>query len=169
MQDHAHIDAPRGSPAPTESELPSESELRERRQREILHLLRRSRLSGQDEIVARLRQRGIEATQSSVSRDLRDLGVAKVGGHYVPPSLHHEPDQGLTAASRFLIALAPAGPNLTVLRTVVGAAQPVALAIDRAAFPEVVGTIAGDDTIFVATGGPRDQRRFQHRIQELML
>jgi transcriptional regulator of arginine metabolism len=149
--------------------LPSESEVRERRQREILNLLRRTRVGGQEEIVARLRQRGIEATQSSVSRDLRDLGVAKVGGHYVAPPLHDEPDQGLGPAARFLVALASAGPHLTVLRTVVGAAQPVAVAIDRAAFPEVVGTIAGDDTIFVATGGARDQRRFQGRIQELML
>jgi transcriptional regulator of arginine metabolism len=148
--------------------MPTESEIRERRQREILHLLRRTRVGGQEEIVARLRQRGIEATQSSVSRDLRDLGVAKVGGHYVPPSVHQNDDQGLRAAARFLSAITSAGPNLTVVRTVVGAAQPVALAIDRADFPEVVGTLAGDDTIFVATASARDQRRFQQRLQELL-
>lgn len=149
--------------------MPSESEIRERRQREVLSILRRTRVGSQEEIVARLRQRGFEATQSSVSRDLRDLGVAKVGGHYVPPSPHDRADEGFTAALRFVTSLAPAGPNLTIVRTVVGAAQPVALAVDRAAFPEVVGTLAGDDTIFVATASGREQKRFQQRLQALLL
>ena len=149
--------------------MPTESEIRERRQREIVNLLRRARPAGQAEIVERLRQRGIEATQSSVSRDLRDLGVTKVGGRYVAPPLRREHPEDLAAAGRFLRTVKPAGPYLTVVQTVVGAAQTVALALDHAGFPEVVGTLAGDDTVFVATSSARDQKRFLQRLEALML
>lgn len=149
--------------------MPTESEIRERRQREIVNLLRRARPAGQAEIVERLRQRGIEATQSSVSRDLRDLGVTKVGGRYVAPPLRREHPEDLAAAARFLRTVKPAGPYLTVVQTVVGAAQTVALALDHAGFPEVVGTLAGDDTVFVATSSARDQKRFLQRLEALML
>ena len=149
--------------------MPTESEIRERRQREIVSLLRRTRPAGQAEIVERLRQRGIEATQSSVSRDLRDLGVTKVGGRYVAPPLRREHPEDLAAAARFLRTVRPAGPYLLVVQTVVGAAQTVALAVDHAEFAEVVGTLAGDDTVFVATASARDQKRILQRLEALML
>jgi transcriptional regulator of arginine metabolism len=149
--------------------VPTESEIRQRRQREIVTLLRRSRLAGQAEIVERLRQRGIEATQSSVSRDLRDLGATKVGGRYVAPPLRREHTEDLAAAARFVRTVRPAGPFLAVVQTLVGAAQTVALAIDHATFEEVVGTLAGDDTVFVATSSARDQKRVLQRLEALML
>ena len=62
----------------------------------------------------------------------------------------------------------PAGPHLSVVFTATGAAQTVALAIDRAAWPEVVGTMAGDDTIFVATAGAQDQKRFFQRLERYL-
>jgi transcriptional regulator of arginine metabolism len=151
------------------SGVPTESELRERRQREIVGLLRRARVAGQAEIVERLRQRGIEATQSSVSRDLRDLGVTKVAGRYVPPPQRREHPEDLAAAAHLLRSVKPAGPFLAVVQTLIGAAQTVALAIDHAELPEIVGTLAGDDTVFVATSSPRDQKRVLQRLETLML
>lgn len=149
--------------------MPSDSETREERQTEILKLLRAKRVHSQDEIAALLHSRGLEATQSSISRDLRDLGVAKVAGRYVVPrSPDEDHSDELREAARFLRGAKPAGPNLAVVLTVVGAAQPVAVALDRAAWPEVVGTVAGDDTIFIATAGSRQQKRLLARLAVLM-
>lgn len=149
--------------------MPSDSETREERQAEILKLLRAKRVHSQDEIAALLHSRGLDATQSSISRDLRDLGVAKVGGRYVAPlPAGDDHSDELREAARFLRGAKPAGPNLLVVTTVVGAAQPVALALDRAAWPESVGTVAGDDTVFIATAGARQQKRLVARLALLM-
>ncbi len=149
--------------------MPSDSETREERHREILKLLHGKRVHSQEEIAELLHSRGLEATQSSISRDLRDLGVAKVAGRYlVPQAPNGEQSDELLEAARFLRGAKPAGPNLTVVTTVIGAAQPVAVALDRAAWPEVVGTVAGDDTIFVATAGARQQKRLLARLAVLM-
>ena len=152
-----------------EAALPTESELRDHRHREILSLLRRRRVSSQGEIVARLHERGIEATQSSVSRDLRDLAVAKVGGRYVAPPQRAGNVEDLRDAARFLRGVRPAGPHLLVVLTVTGSAQAVGLALDHAGYPEVVGTLAGDDTVFVATAAAHDQKRIVQRLDALML
>jgi transcriptional regulator of arginine metabolism len=153
--------------------MPIDSEHREARHQEILSLLRRSPIASQQEIVAHLERRGLSATQSSVSRDLRDLGVARVAGRYVAPALSALGDPAAGGelageAARFLRAVRPAGPYLTVVSTTVGAAQTVGIALDRAGWPEVVGTIAGDDTVFVATAGAADQRRLVGRLEKLL-
>lgn len=148
--------------------MPVESASRAGRRRVVLTLLRRSRVRSQDEIVAHLRERGIDATQSSVSRDLRDLGVVKVDGRYVAPAASAGHADELSEVAPFLRAARPAGPHLTVVLTLQGAAQTVGLALDHAAWPEVVGTLAGDDTVFVATAGAHDQTRILHRIQALI-
>jgi transcriptional regulator of arginine metabolism len=149
--------------------MPLDPQQRAHRHRQILTLLRRSRVASQQELAARLRGRGIEVTQPSLSRDLRDLGVAKVDGRYVAPPAAAGP----SAAEReeialFLRAVRPAGPYLTVVLTTVGAAQTVGLAIDRASWPEVVGTIAGDDTVFVATAAAGDQKRLIAHIDRVL-
>ena len=105
--------------------------------------------------------------RSSVSRDLRELGVAKVGDRYVLPEDATTPVADLRAVSAFVQQAIPAGPHLTVVRTTIGSAQSVALAIDRARWPEVVGTISGDDTIFIATDSARTQRALLERIRSL--
>ena len=157
--------------------MPTDAEIRQNRQREILTLLESIPVASQGEIVSLLEERGIHATQSSVSRDLRDLGVARLGGRYVVPGgaaaamtaagANGEEDLGFRFGDieRFLRGAKPAGPYLTVVFTPVGTAQTVALALDHAGWPEVVGTMAGDDTIFVATANPGDQRRFLERIE----
>lgn len=148
--------------------MPHETEHKEIRQQAILGLLREAPAATQPELVGKLQARGIPATQSSVSRDLRELGVARVGGRYVAPADREADEAGLDGVVRFVRSARPAGPHLTVVHTAVGAAQPVASAMDRATWPEVVGTVAGDDTIFIATGGARDQVRFLERLQRLL-
>jgi len=149
--------------------MPSETELRDRRHREILALLRKRRVASQAEIVAALRRRGVGATQPSVSRDLQELGIVKVGGHYLTPPVRQTPPRELAEAAHFVRTVRPAGPHLAVVLTVVGSAQTVALALDHAGFPEVVGTVAGDDTIFVATATAADQKLFLQRLDALLI
>src|SRR5690349_3268443 len=122
------------------------------RRETIANLLREGEVRGQADLVRLLRKAGYDVTQSSVSRDLRELGVLKASGRYLLPSedlTRRQQDFGALAA--FVRELLPAGPSLTVVKTTVGAAQSVAVAIDTARWPEVVGTISGDDTIFIAT------------------
>jgi len=120
----------------------------------------------QGDLVRLLGKAGHRATQSSVSRDLRELGVAKQGDRYVllDKSTPVENDFGAIAA--FVRDVKAAGPNLVVVRTTAGAAQSVAIVLDHAEWPEIVGTLSGDDTIFVATAGLAAQRRLTTRLHE---
>jgi len=101
-----------------------------------------------------------------VSRDLRELGVVKGADRYLLPAA----EDALTPSHfedvrSFMKGYRAAGPTLTVLRTTTGAAQSVAIAIDKAHWPEIVGTIAGDDTIFIATESMRAQRRLHDHLR----
>lgn len=132
----------------------------------IVRILRQTAVGRQAELVDILHREGFEATQSSVSRDLRELGVVKGADRYLLPAV----EDALTPSHfedvrSFLRGYRSAGPSLTVLRTTTGAAQSVALAIDKAHWPEIVGTIAGDDTIFIATDGARAQRKLRDRLR----
>jgi transcriptional regulator of arginine metabolism len=148
--------------------MPPDPENREARQKMILAILEAQRVTSQGYLVERLRERGVPATQSSVSRDLRDLGVGWFGGRYGRPSEREEHDPGVVEVSPFLRGVKPAGPHLTVVFTMSGAAQAVGLAIDRAGWPEIVGTMAGDDTVFVATAAAGDQKRFIRRLASFL-
>jgi transcriptional regulator of arginine metabolism len=131
-----------------------------------VRILRLSAVGRQAELVALLHRAGFDATQSSVSRDLRELGVVKGADRYLLPAA----EDALTPSHfedirSFLKGYRAAGPTLTVLRTTTGAAQSVAIAIDKAHWPEVVGTIAGDDTIFIATESMRAQRTLHDHLR----
>jgi transcriptional regulator of arginine metabolism len=97
---------------------------------------------------------------------LRELGVAKLGDRYMLPEGAGVKND-FSSLKQFVNAQMTAGTNLTVLRTTVGSAQSVAVAIDTARWPEVVGTISGDDTIFIATAGARAQRKLGERLRSL--
>lgn len=148
--------------------MPIEAESREQRHRAIVSILRRTAVRRQDELVDRLAERGFEVTQSSVSRDLRDLGIAKRGGRYVPPSAPAASPRLLADVAHYVRGVKAAGPHLTVVATQAGTAQAVGLGLDRAGWEEIVGTIAGDDTVFVASSGARDQSRLLHRFHQLL-
>ena len=133
----------------------------------ILRLLRGTHEHRQEELVRLLREAGHDVTQSSVSRDLRELGVLKAGGRYLAPQEATRPLEDFGALRPFVLGVATAGASLTVLRTATGSAQTVAAAIDKAEWPEVVGTISGDDTIFIATDTAAAQAAVVARLRNL--
>jgi transcriptional regulator of arginine metabolism len=134
----------------------------------IVRLLRAGLVRRQSDLVRLLKKEGHAATQSSISRDLRDLGVLKASGRYVlPPDEITRANGDFASLTQFVRELRSAGPSLTVLRTTIGAAQSVAVAIDKAQWPEVAGTISGDDTIFIATSNLRAQQELISRLRTL--
>ena len=132
---------------------------RERQQR-ILSLIQAKPIGTQADLRTHLERSGVPATQSSLSRDLDELGVVKQRGHYTLPRTN-----GTT--TRGLLSLDHAGDCLVIARTIPGLASAVAVEIDAAALPEVVGTIAGEDTIFIAVREAKGQRTTIKRVWEL--
>ena len=137
------------------------------RREAIRHLLARGPVSNQRWLVEALTAQGLEATQSSVSRDLRELGAIKTAAGYELPERSPGDDPAITGAGELILSTQAAGTHLLVVRTAVGAAQRVALALDESGWPEIVGTVAGDDTIFIATGGASRQRNLRSRLAAL--
>jgi len=117
--------------------------MKRRRQDEILKIIAAKRVATQQELADELTRRGIEVTQSSISRDIVELELTKANGYYTVP-------EATLKASGPIEAIDTAGDNLIVVRTQIGQAQPSAIAIDNSKITEIVGTVAGDDTIFVA-------------------
>lgn len=142
---------------------------RSERQVRLLQLVESRPLRTQDELAGALRAAGFTVTQSSVSRDIAALGLVKVGGAYARPAAPPPPQDDLNERHirESLLAVAPAGDALVVLRTPPGEATRVALAIDRLAWDELVGTIAGDDTIFAAARDTAARDRAAARLRRL--
>lgn len=134
--------------------------IKETRQQKILSLINARRIGTQEELTAHLERAGVAATQSSVSRDLVELGIVKHRGHYTLP-------RSTNGTSRGLLSLDTAGDVLVVARCESGMASAVAVEIDRAAIPEIVGTLAGEDTIFIAVTERKVQRTAIKKIWEL--
>ncbi|MCP4589909.1 MAG: arginine repressor [bacterium] len=123
------------------------------RQAALLTLVRRRRVASQEEMVRLLDGKGFSTTQASLSRDVRELGLVRVSGRYVPAGqLGVERPGGLLPErdSELIMSVEPIGANLIVVRTPPGAANAVAADLDSKTLPEISGTIAGDDTIFIA-------------------
>ena len=142
------------------------------RQEAILALVRAERVGSQQALRVRLRSRGVDVAQATLSRDLRELGLEKRleadGRAYYRPA--REASRRGAALRRLLIDLfvsAEGAGNLLVLRTRIGGAQPVAAAIDAEAWPEILGTIAGDDTILVVLRRARDRVAVRERLRDL--
>lgn len=135
------------------------------RRRAIRKLLETGPAATQASLVKALRAQGFAATQSSVSRDLREIGALKTASGYTLPDGARSGDDEVAAVTGLLRELRPAGPNLLVIRTAIGAAQRVALALDRCAWPEIIGNVGGDDTVFTATPGQGAQRAVIARIE----
>lgn len=133
----------------------------------IVKLIRESVVHKQEELVKLLKKQGFDATQSSVSRDLRELQVAKAGDRYIVPDAGVRATDPFAAVSGFVKGVRTAGGSLTVVRTTTGTAQSVAVLIDNAAWSEVVGTISGDDTIFIATEDARAQQQLTKRLRAI--
>ena len=142
------------------------------RQALILELVQARPVSSQEELRRLLAARGWEVTQATLSRDLRDLGLARVstedGVRYVvPDALADDSRPALDATlAQFLDSVDGVG-ELIVLKTLAGGAQPVAEAIDAAAWPEVLGTIGGENTILVVCRSGEARAEVMRRLERL--
>ncbi len=141
------------------------------RQAAILQLVGGGPIHSQDELRRRLRARGLKVTQATISRDIKELALVKgaADGAYhrpgvVEPAPAREPESIRRAVAEYL-RQADRVQQLVVLKTDPGQAQPLALAIDHAALPEVVGTIAGDDTTLVIARDARRARALTRRFE----
>ncbi len=147
--------------------------MKSRRQSAILELIGSQAISSQEQLRGLLKSTGIEATQATLSRDIRDLGLVKrsVDGAYRRPESADEPGDHLeefeTAVADYL-RRHDRVDQLIVLKTDAGYSQPLAEAIDRARLPQTVGTIAGENTILVICRSTADAESFQRRLDELM-
>lgn len=136
--------------------------LKETRQQKILSLIRAKRIGTQEELTTHLERAGVVATQSSVSRDLVELGVIKQHGHYALPRRSSNGH-----STHGLLSLDTAGDVLVVAKCEPGMASAIAVEIDRAMISEIVGTLAGEDTIFIAVIERKSQRAAMKKIWEL--
>lgn len=143
------------------------------RQKAILDLVGTRAVSTQQELKELLKARGFEADQGTISRDIKELGIVKVsddGEHYkyapveaVAPATHQRP----SAMVARLVKKVDWSGNLLVVKTDLGEASPVSLAIDRLGWPEVLGTVAGDDTLLVVVREGVSARKVAKRILDL--
>lgn len=143
------------------------------RQRAILEVVAREAVATQAELKGRLKARGFAADQATLSRDVRELGLVKTsddGVHTryalpeaVAPPVHARP----AAILERLVRKAEASGNLLVLKTDPGEANPVGLALDRLGWPEIAGTVAGDDTLLVVVREGSSARRLARKIRDL--
>jgi len=142
----------------------------------IRELVAHSLVSNQDELRRKLRRRGFEVTQATLSRDIHELRLSKGPSGYALPSVSGSgpAQQGEDAPPSVAEMIESFGlnstqaMNLVVVRTVMGGAQPVAAALDRQGWPEIIGTIAGDDTVLVICPDPRRAAEIQARLKAIL-
>jgi len=127
----------------------------------LLDLIGRGHGTSQHSLVEALAGHGVEVTQATLSRDLKGLGAVKGAGGYQVPGQAVDPLG--KAIGEWLVSATPA-QNMVVLRTPPGGASPLAVVLDREAPPEVLGTIAGDDTIFVVTSDQSAAQGLAHKF-----
>jgi transcriptional regulator of arginine metabolism len=140
------------------------------RHHRILELISREPMVTQDEMVRRLSQQGLKVTQATLSRDIKELGLVKSADGYSAPGTIADvvSTPSLAHLLREFVVDVREAQNLLVLKTPPGSAQPVARALDAESWAELVGTIAGDDTILVISSNAKSCRQLGKRIREQM-
>jgi transcriptional regulator of arginine metabolism len=133
------------------------------RQAKLLEVIRAERITSQQQLLERLVLLGVEANQSSISRDLKDLGLQKEQGVYQLPM----PNRASSVALIEVLSIETVGDHLIVMKTPVGQAQLAGVHIDRMKLPDIVGTVAGDDTIFIAVRDRTSQQRAVRQVTML--
>ena len=151
------------------------SELKERRQKAMADLIRANALASQDEVATRLAGLGFEVTQATVSRDLEQLGALKVRRdgritYALPDQLNASAaaPSRLGSVLRDWVRSIDVAATMVVLKTPPGSGHLIGVALDESALPEIVGTICGDDTIFVACRSAGDAEATVIKLRELM-
>lgn len=145
-------------------DMPITAQTRTDRQSAIRGILETGPAVTQQELVDALTAKGFIATQSSVSRDLKDLRAVKTANGYELAGRADAVVDEVGAVAELLRDVSAAGPNLLVIKTAIGAAQRVALALDRSGWAEIVGNVGGDDTVFTATPTATAQRALLAKI-----
>ena len=146
------------------------AELKDRRQRTIADLIRSHALASQEELAERLGSLGYAVTQATISRDLEQLGAVKVRregqlSYALPDQLRDAPAPRLAAVLRDWVRSIEPAANLVVVKTPPGSAHLVGVVLDQSALPEIVGTICGDDTIFVAARSSKDANALAAKLE----
>jgi transcriptional regulator of arginine metabolism len=146
--------------------------LKPQRHAEILDLVRANRVHSQETLRELLAERGIDVAQATLSRDIRELGLVKVpdddgGSVYVVPAHVTDPTPTLARLLPALYLGSDGVQNLLLVKTLTGGAQPIAVAIDWEEWPEIVGTLAGDDTILVILRSPDHLATVSQRLRQL--
>jgi transcriptional regulator of arginine metabolism len=139
------------------------------RQGRILEVTRNQQVRSQEELSSILRREGIDVTQATLSRDIRELGLVKArGGSQISGTVHSSPPEEVLrrAFKQFVLRTGVSG-NILMIKTSPGNAHSVGVVLDAAEWPEVLGTVAGDDTVFVLLRNGRWGNRVLERIQEL--
>ena len=141
------------------------------RQRAVLDVLKHGSIASQEDLQRHLRRRGFKVGQATLSRDIRDLNLAKTPQGYTLAQGEHGVSAALPPVSRlvreFVLDIRTA-QNQLVIKTIVGSAQPVAAALDETDWPELVGTIAGDDTILIVCPDKEQARGLAGRIEGML-
>ena len=141
------------------------------RQKAILELLHKGPIESQEELQGFLAKRGFDAGQATLSRDIRELGLVKTYDGYMSASGIAVAEPVLPSVSRLVrefVVEVRLAQNLLVLKTSVGSAQPVAAAMDAEDWPEVVGTLGGDDTILVISQDNKTAQQLARRIEGML-
>ena len=151
---------------------PSDKRLR---QNKILDLIARQSVRTQQELADLLSEKGVDTTQSTLSKDIKELGLIKApdedgGVRYCAPAQTVAPHRQDVLQRELLDFMTgfDSADNLLVLKTAAGNASGVCAAIDAMRWPEIVGTVAGDDTIFIACKTPAHARDLQQRIEGIV-
>jgi transcriptional regulator of arginine metabolism len=141
------------------------------RQRAILESLKHGAVASQEDLQRLLRKRGFRVGQATLSRDVRDLNLSKTSRGYSLGQNDGGAGAALPPVSRLVREFAlevRSAQNLLVVKTIVGSAQPVAAAVDEAGWSEIVGTIAGDDTILIVCPDKDEAHKLSRRLQEML-
>lgn len=143
------------------------------RQSQILDVIDSEAVTSQETLRQKLKTRGIDATQATLSRDLKDLGLVKRAGDgaYTRPGREHGGQAAIEQLRRAVPTLVRGFERvdpLIVVRTDPGQAQGLAVLIDRQQFAEVAGTVAGDDTILLVCRGADEARSMEHRLTSMV-
>lgn len=141
------------------------------RHKAILEIVRSGEIASQEDLMLGLKARHIEVSQSTLSRDIQELRLAKTGGMYtlvdsespIKPS-----DESTRRILREFLVDIDVAQNIVVVKTGAGHASTVSQAIDDMGLPEAIGSIAGENTVFIAVRSEKDGKKLEHRIRELL-
>ena len=141
------------------------------RQRVVIELVGQGTIASQEDLQRALRKRGFKVGQATLSRDIRELNLSKTASGYSLPQSQGSQSLTLPPVSRLVrefVLEVRVAQNLLVVKTIVGSAQPVAAALDGEEWPEVVGTIAGDDAILIVCPDKDGAKKLAYRIEEML-